>query len=863
MYSVEWLERLQDFLCVSRVPLSHNDVVARENSSEEFKKRLLDAYGPEESAGQLIERFHALHQREGQTIEQYAKEVVEVGRRAGVTERDLMARFAGGITSKEAYLAIRLQEPTTLTEAQRFVTKVMRSEEHFHQRRQTHTGNSKPEKTETTQSIYDFIRETPNQRPPAGTHSGGPGNRRVLSMAGLQAGDTPCITSGGEPLERETGTILLTEGRRMCISGVGVEPLQLGHWRGRVPVMVVRIEHDPVRAEQPGIGCAIVAKPRGVGSDAGIGADGPKDWTHSLMGGAECSTQSRQVLVSIVRSLVQHRIETGGARPVKLPPRRLPQAQREVEDQLIREMLYAEKDGSPRFCVDYRKLNAMTRVDAQPIPRIGEALAGAKWFSTLDLVSGYWQVEIAERDREKTAFSTSLGLFQFRVMLFGLCNAPTTFQRLMEKALRGLTWNTCLVYLDDIIVFGKTEEEHLERLERVLNNLLGSGVKLQADLLGILIRFRRYRICLQEDIQKMYLQVALPEADRDVCRFLCKESGKDEPLNLTSISYLAIQTIRLNAEKHQADCTGAVSDILPNMYVDDLVVSCNNIPDAKRMAREATRLLGKGGFHLAKWASNSPDVVKEVPSKDQESSDGDNHPAAVVSRDRLRRPAATGSECAGADLEGVEDITRMELHGFVYACGKAYGVVYLRLTHSDGRVECSTITLQIYYNAFDAQASILDHQYGRRCTVKSVTRKREEAAVFVSDLLTVLCDCHWFLCERDLVARFGGGITSREVYRVIRLLEPPTLAEAQKLATRIIQVEDDYQEKQQPRAGIAKPEKTEMAQKIDAMIREMGNLAKKVEQLERTTPRPSRTAPGCFRCGSLDHRRRDCPQLRT
>ncbi|KRX32360.1 hypothetical protein T06_6680, partial [Trichinella sp. T6] len=120
MYSVEWLERLQDFLCVSRVPLSHNDVVARyllsdpvrrelypagqtrENSSEEFKKRFLDAHGPEESAGQLIERFHALHQREGQTIEQYAKEVVEVGRRAGVTERDLMARFAGGITSKEA-----------------------------------------------------------------------------------------------------------------------------------------------------------------------------------------------------------------------------------------------------------------------------------------------------------------------------------------------------------------------------------------------------------------------------------------------------------------------------------------------------------------------------------------------------------------------------------------------------------------------------------------------------------------------------------------------------------------------------------------------------------------------------------------
>ncbi|KRZ56023.1 hypothetical protein T02_10008 [Trichinella nativa] len=92
--------------------------------------------------------------------------------------------------------------------------------------------------------------------------------------------------------------------------------------------------------------------------------------------------------------------------------------------------------------------------------------------------------------------------------------------------------------------------------------------------------------------------------------------------------------------------------------------------------------------------------------------------------------------------------------------------------------------------------------------------------------------CRAGVSERDFMAHFGGA------------------AEARKLATRIIQVEGDFQEREQPRAGIAK---TEMAQQIDAMIREMGNLAKKVEQLERTTPRPSRTAPGCFRCGSLDH----------
>ena len=127
-----------------------------------------------------------------------------------------------------------------------------------------------------------------------------------------------------------------------------------------------------------------------------------------------------------------------------------------------------KKDGSLRFCVDFRQLNAATVKDAQPLPKIDDlldAFHGARWFSTLDLKSGYWQVLIMERDKEKAAFCTSSGqLYEFSQVPFGLCNTPATFSRLMVCGLSGLHFETCMFYLDDIIVFSSTWEEHLARL---------------------------------------------------------------------------------------------------------------------------------------------------------------------------------------------------------------------------------------------------------------------------------------------------------------------------------------------------------------------------------------------------------------
>ena len=132
--------------------------------------------------------------------------------------------------------------------------------------------------------------------------------------------------------------------------------------------------------------------------------------------------------------------------------------------------------------MDYWKLNSVTHQDAYPLPRIDytlDSLAGSKLFTMLDLVSGYWQVEMEPADKQKTAFSTTKGLFEFNIMPFGLTNAPPTFQRLMECILAGLSGAHCLVYLYDIIVFSTTFEEYLQQLLSIFDRLRTACLKLR------------------------------------------------------------------------------------------------------------------------------------------------------------------------------------------------------------------------------------------------------------------------------------------------------------------------------------------------------------------------------------------------
>uniref|UniRef100_A0A7N8WJS6 Gypsy retrotransposon integrase-like protein 1 n=1 Tax=Mastacembelus armatus TaxID=205130 RepID=A0A7N8WJS6_9TELE len=154
-------------------------------------------------------------------------------------------------------------------------------------------------------------------------------------------------------------------------------------------------------------------------------------------------------------------------------------------------VLVKKKGGGWRPCVDYRRLNAVTKKDSYPLPRIDDALdhvAGSSWFSSLDLRSGYWQVELTPEAKPKTAFTIGEGLWQFRVMPFGLCNAPATFERLMERVLNGIPRDRCVVYLDDLLVHASDFGGALKNLREVFSAIRQAGLRLNPAKCNLMAR---------------------------------------------------------------------------------------------------------------------------------------------------------------------------------------------------------------------------------------------------------------------------------------------------------------------------------------------------------------------------------------
>jgi hypothetical protein len=244
--------------------------------------------------------------------------------------------------------------------------------------------------------------------------------------------------------------------------------------------------------------------------------------------------------------LLEHEIDTGNSKPIKQKQFKIPQAVQGILEEQIKDMVknnliepssspwcspmmiikQKKRDGSfkHRFVCDMKGVNSVTVKDSFPLQRMDQALdqlGGAIHFSVVDMARGYFQVPLKKEDRSKTAFSANGKLWQWKVMCLGLCNAPSTFTRLMDLVLNGLTFVYCLVYLDDTIVYSRSFEEHLEHLEEIFKRLIKAGLKLNPDevsYLGFIVT--TVGIKPDPDKTKAINEMQFPKSPKEMLRFL-------------------------------------------------------------------------------------------------------------------------------------------------------------------------------------------------------------------------------------------------------------------------------------------------------------------------------------------------------
>lgn len=357
--------------------------------------------------------------------------------------------------------------------------------------------------------------------------------------------------------------------------------------------------------------------------------------------------RNRDLFVSDDKNLgrtdtVEMRIDTGTHEPIKKRPYRTPLKQRKTMDSAIDEMMQAgviersnspwgfpvvlveKKDGSKRFCVDFRALNKITKKYARPLPVIDDILASlgsARYFSKLDLKSGYWQVKLHDDDKEKSAFTCHKGLFHFNVMPFGLANAPGIFQELMSVVLQGQE-DFALAYLDDILIFSNTVEDHIKHIDRVLSSLRKHNLKLKPAKCEFFKKETQYlgfnisKEGIQPDLDKVKAikSVSTPTTVRQVRAFIGMTSYYRRFIrNFSDIAEPLVNLTRKYARFQWDDACQTAFDTLKTKLAEMVILAYPNPNKAYRLYTDASdQSIGACLTQMVYDKENRKDVEKPI-----------------------------------------------------------------------------------------------------------------------------------------------------------------------------------------------------------------------------------------------------------